>query len=83
MTKYLKRLSCAYVTNIWPSKSAVDYEPSSTVISLQRSGRLITLNLLNWLVKMTHKNKATPVQVCTGPEVFRWLRFPDFMTVST
>jgi hypothetical protein len=29
------------------------------------------------------KGKAIPLQVLTGPEGFRKLRLPDFMTVGT
>ena len=28
------------------------------------------------------KSKAVPLQACSGPEVPRKLRFPDFMTTS-
>jgi hypothetical protein len=28
------------------------------------------------------KGKAIPLQACTGPEVFRRLRLPDFKTVG-
>jgi len=49
--------SCANITNILPSKNSVYFGPSSYVFSLQWLGRLITLNLLNWLVKVICEGK--------------------------
>lgn len=49
--------SCANLTNILPSKNVVYFEPSSSVFSLQWLGGLITLNLLNWLVKVICEGK--------------------------
>jgi len=32
--------------------------------------------------KSKGKSKAVPLQACSGPEGFRKLRFPDFMTTA-
>jgi hypothetical protein len=34
-------------------------------------------------VKVKGKGKAIPLQALTGPEGSRWLRLPDFKTIST
>jgi len=62
--------SCTNITNILPSKNSVYFGPSSSVFSLQWLGRLITLNLLNWLVKVIREGKQNlyrPVQALRVP----------------
>ena len=40
----------------------------------------VTYNLID--LKNEHKSKAVPLQVWSGPEGSRKLRFPDFMTTA-
>jgi hypothetical protein len=59
--KYINNMrlvfSCANLTNILLSKNAVYFGPNSSVFSLQWLGGLMTLNLLNWLVKAICESK--------------------------
>ena len=42
----------------------------------------VSVEILATLMQDEGKGKAVPLQACSGPEVSRKLRFPDFMTTA-
>ena len=51
-------------------------------LELSRSGYCIRLEIDSKCQQLEGKGKAVPLQVWSGPEGSRKLRFPDFMTTA-